>query len=61
MSILLSEVDSSCWIPLDIKYHENTGDVSPVTEHTKTTELASSRDTTCGDIEILLPVSVNQN
>ena len=58
MLILLSELDSSCWIPPELKYHENTGDVSSFAVHVKVTEPFSTRVTTVGVIEMLPPVGM---
>ena len=58
MLILLFELDNSCWMPPELKYHENTGDVIPFAVHVNVTGLFSTRITTVGDIE-MLPGTVN--
>ena len=53
MLILLSELDSSCWMPPVLKYHENTGDVIPFAVHVNVTGLVSTRVTAVGVTEML--------
>ena len=56
MLILLSELDSSCWMPPELKYHENTGDITSLAAHVNVTMSFSTRVTTDGVIEMLAPV-----
>ena len=58
MLILLFESNSSCWIPPELKYHENTGDSTSFVLHVKVTESFSTRVTMAGEIETLPPVEI---